>query len=336
MVHKKWIIILCILLVVSNGLVIFGFMHHNKKVVAAYEEERAKLVATINAFGSEVTVYTVKSSVQPGEEITNDNIVTMTQCSSMVSDQMVRNPSEILGKEFKIGLVNGTPITYNMVMEEPVRADTRDVDIVLDNWTVGLVEGDYIDVKITMPYGDDYIVIPHKRVYEVNENTLKLHLTADEWNMYVGAYVDYALNKAYGAVIYAAKYVEPGLQESAIAYYAVPTNIAALLQKNPNITNKEAVASTNQWRSSIEEMLSIFRDEEDTVDSDGAKLQEMREAYNDAVRTDVETQREDAERNGENEDEDEDEVMWTDTNPVGAPDMLDENVPESAGDINDN
>ena len=32
--------------------------------------------------------------------------------------------------------------------------------------------------------------------------------------------------------LYATRYVEPGLQQDAIAYYAVPDNIAALLQKN--------------------------------------------------------------------------------------------------------
>ena len=292
MVHKRWVIILIVLIVLSNACSIFLCIKNKEKVVAKYEEEQAKLVATINAYGSEVTVYTVKSSVQPGEEITDENVVPMTSYSSVVTDQMVTDMNSIRGKEFKIAISNGTPITKNMVMVEPVRADTRDKDIILDSWPVGLVSGDYIDIKLTMPYGDDYVVVPHKRVYEVNDNTLKLHLNAVEWADYVGAFVDYSLNQKYGATLYADKYVEPGLQEAAVAYYAVPNNIAALLQKNPNIVDKESLGATSEWRSSIEELLAIFRDSEDTVDTDGATLAEKRAEYNEAVNSDMQTERE--------------------------------------------
>lgn len=331
MVSKRWVWILIALIVLTNAISLTVCITNKNNVVAKYEEEQAKLLATISAYGSEVTVYTVKTAVQPGEEITRDNIVPMTQCSSMVTDQMVQNVNDIIGKEFKIAVANGTPLTYNMVMAESVRADTRDKDIILDNWPVGLVAGDYIDIKIMMPYGDDYVVISHKRVYEVNESTLKLHLTVDEWESYVGAFVDYSLNAAYGCTIYADKYVEPGLQEAAITYYAVPTNIAALLQKNPNVTDKEAVATTNEWRSSIEEMLSIFRDEEDTVDTDGATLAEKRAQYTESVMADMNSRRENQQSNA-NAAEEEDEFDWSSTNPVGSADAIDDAV-ESAGDL---
>ena len=171
-------------------------------------------------------------------------------------------------------------------MFEEVDDTLRDRDIVLDRITVGIAVGDYVDIRMTMPYGDDYVVIPHKRVYGINEGTIKLYLTELEWNTYLGAEVDYYLNKEYGCTIYADKYVEPGLQQDAVAYYAVPTNIAALLQKNPNIVDKEAAGSLNEWRESIEQLLVIFRDEEDTVDSDGTKLSTGRSEFNEAVNSD--------------------------------------------------
>lgn len=328
MVRKVWVIVLAVLLVVTNALNFFIGMKGREKVVAAYEAEQAKLLATIQAYGNEVTVYTVKSTAQPGETISRDNVVPMTTVSSAVTDQMVQNLNDIVGKEFKIALANGTPITYNMVMAESVRADTRDKDITLDSWPVGLVAGDYIDLKITMPYGDDYIIVSHKRVYEVNDNTLKLHLTADEWNRYLGAFVDYSLNTKYGATIYADKYVEPGIQTAAVPFYAVPTNIAALLQKNPNIVDKEEIGSTNEWRASIEELLSIFRDSEDTVDTDGATLAEKRAQYNEAVRADRDTRREEEAGTGSSsytEGYTEDDV-WEDMNAVSATDTLDTTV----------
>lgn len=137
-----------------------------------------------------------------------------------------------------------------------------------------------------MPYGDDYVVLSHKRVYSITENTIKLYLTELEWNLYQGAMVDFFLNTEYGCVIYADKYVEPGLQQKAVNYYAVPSNIAALLQKNPNIVDKEEAASLNDWRKSLEELLVIFRDNDDTVDADGSRLATGRAGLNDAVNTD--------------------------------------------------
>lgn len=261
-----------------------------KKVSAQSTEQYANRIATLEAtiagYGEEVTCWTVVKQVKAGDPITEENLEQLSMYSSLLNDQYVTDISDIIGQYFKIAVSPGTPIFHNSVMFEEVDDTLRDRDIVLDRITVGIEVGDYIDIRMTMPYGDDYVVIPHKRVYGINEGTIKLYLTELEWNTYLGAEVDYYLNKDYGCTIYADKYVEPGLQQDAIAFYAVPTNIAALLQKNPNIVDKEAAGSLNEWRESIEQLLVIFRDEEDTVDTDGSKLSTGRDSFNEAVNTD--------------------------------------------------
>ena len=275
-----------VILVVLN-IVQFVFWKHTSDVTAGqYTSEIASLEKTIAGYGDEVTVYSVSSAVKAGDEITSDNIIPMKMYSSLMTEQFVTDTSEIIGRYFKIAVNPGTPILYNMTMEEELDDTLRDRDVMLDRLTVGLAVGDYVDIRITMPYGDDYIVVPHKRVYGINDNSLKLYMTEYEWNVYQGALIDYFLNQEYGCTIYADRYVEPGIQQEAIAYYAVPTNIAALLQKNPNIVDKEGAASLNEWRESIEELLVIFRDEEDTVDSDGSKLSGGRSTMNEAVESD--------------------------------------------------
>ena len=316
---KKWIIILVVMLVLTNLVQGVLWFRNKANTVASYEAEQTALVAQLQAYGDDVKCYTVKTSVKPGDTITTDNIEAITYPSSYVTDQMITNPSEIYGKLFKVTLAHGTPITYNMVMEDDVRADTRDYDIVLDMWPVGLTAGDYIDINVEMPYGDRYIVVPYKRVYEVNENTLKVHFTAGELDTYLGALVDEALNAEYGCTMFATRYVEPGLQDEAVAYYAVPNNIAALIQKNPNIVDKEELSKTNEWRSSIEELLTIFRDTEDTVDADGKRLAEQRAAYAESVMTDVNSRRDEEEQNGVAEESDNtngDEFGWEEVSPA--------------------
>lgn len=259
-----------------------------------YSASIAELNATLAAYGPDVTVYTVSSAVKAGDVVLEENIESFTIPSSVDNDQYVHSISELTDRVFKIAVNPGTPITTNMTMAEVIEDDMRDRDIVLDRYTVGLEIGDYIDVRITMPYGDDYVVIPHKRVYALGDNTVKLYLSEFEWFQYQGAMVDYYLNVDYGATIYADKYIEPGIQQAAVKYYAVPTNIAALIQKNPNIIDKAEANDLNTWRSAIEELLIIFRDEEDTVDSDGSKFNSGRTSYNEAVNSDRVTKAEEA------------------------------------------
>lgn len=272
----------------------------NTDVASQYTSEIANLEQTIAGYGSEVTVYTVSTAVKSGDEITDENIETMKMYSSLMTEQFVTNPEDILGRYFKIAVNPGTPILFNMAMDEETEDSMRDRDIILDRVTVGLEVGDYIDVRITMPYSDDYIVLSHKRVYGINESSIKVHLTEYEWNVYQGALVDYFLNQEYGCTIYGDKYVEPGIQQKAIPFYAVPSNIAALLQKNPNVLDKEEAASLNEWRKALEELLVIFRDNDDTVDADGGRLASGRSQLNESVEADRKAKAE-ADRQAEEE-----------------------------------
>jgi hypothetical protein len=286
--HKVNIgVIIALVIFVILNIVQFILWHNaNEKISEQYTAEIANLEQTIAGYGTETTVYTVTSAVKAGDQITADNIEPMKMYSSLMTAQFVTNTSDIIGGYFKVAVNPGTPITYNMTMEEELDDTMRDHDIILDSIPVGTTVGDYIDIRMTMPYGDDYIVISHKRIYGISDGTIKLYMTELEWNTYEGALIDYFLNQEYGCTLYGTRYIEPGIQQDAVAYYAVPTNIAALLSKNPNIVDKEEAVSLNEWRESIEELLVIFRDEDDTVDSDGSKLAAGRSTMNEAIESD--------------------------------------------------
>lgn len=333
------LVVACVLLVVLNVFQFIFWRHTNAESAEKYVAEIANLNATIAGYGDAVTVWTVTDAVKPGDEITEDKLQSLTMYTSLLTEQYVQNTSDIIGKYFKIAINPGTPIFFDSVMDEELDDTMRDIDVVLDRMPVGLAEGDYIDIRITMPYGDDYIVIPHKRVYQINEGSIKLHLTELEWNTYLGALVDYYLNQQYGCTIYADKYVEPGLQQSAVNYYAVPSNIAALLQKNPNIIDKDEAASLNEWRQSLDSLLVIFRDEEDTVDSDGGTLSAGRATFNEAVESDratkAESEAEAAESDSEMTDDAEaiDDSFWDEepvSDPVEAETQVEDTMEETA------
>ena len=283
-------LIVAVIILVALNVFQFGWWKDmNTKVEETYTAKIAELETKISSYGSEVTVYTVTDAVKAGDEIKEENIEEMKMYSSLLTEQYITDINDIVGRYFKIAVNPGTPIMQNMAMDEELVDSMRDRDIILDRLTVGLEVGDYIDVRMTMPYGDDYVVLSHKRIYGISEGSIKLHLTELEWNIYQGALIDYFLNKEYGCTIYGDRYIEPGIQQEAVNFYAVPTNIAALLQKNPNIVDKEEAASLNEWRQSLEELLVIFRDEEDTVDADGGRLASGRQEINEAVESDRQT-----------------------------------------------
>lgn len=277
------LVVVTVVLLVLNVVQFFVWKGVNTENAKNYTAKISELEATIAAYGHNVTCYTVVNNAKAGDFISMDNLEAITLPSNSVTSQHITDASSIVGRVFKIAVNPGTPITSNMTMAEVVEDDMRDRDIVLDRITVGIQEGDYIDIRMTMPYGDDYVVLSHKRVYGLNDGTVKLYLSEFEWLQYQGALIDYYLNAEYGCTLYADKYIEPGLQQAAVKYYAVPTNIAALITKDPNILDKTEASALNEWRNGIEELLVIFRDEEDTVDSDSSKLAAGRSEFNSAI-----------------------------------------------------
>lgn len=319
-------IIVAIVLLVLNVVQFFVWKGVNTENIKNYTAKITELEASLAAYGSNVTCYTVVNNVKAGDEINALELDTMTMPSSTVTSQHVTDPSLIDGRVFKIAVNPGTPITYNMTMSEVIEDDMRDRDIILDRITVGIQEGDYIDIRMTMPYGDDYVVLSHKRVYGLNGDTIKLYLSESEWMTYQGAMIDYYLNSQYGATIYADRYIEPGLQQDAVKYYAVPTNIAALMQKDPNIIDKKEISDLNDWRSSIEELLVIFRDEEDTVDADGSRFASGRSEFNETVKSAMQEKAEEDESTAEEqavaEQEASEDDFWDDSTDYSTTDPV--------------
>lgn len=309
------ITVVCALFLILNIVQFVVWRNANIASAEKYTSEIATLEQTINSYGASVTCYTVKSAVKAGDIVDMNNITPITFMSSTVTDQHITDTDVLKDKVFKIAINPNTPITSNMLMDEVLEDDARDRDITLDRMTVGISEGDYIDIRMTMPYGDDYIVLSHKRVYAVNDNTIKLYMTELEWATYLGARIDYMLNADYGLVLYADKYVEPGIQQSAVAYYAVPENIASLLSKNPNIirdTDVDLIDQMKTTRNNLNELLVIFRDELDTVDSDAAKFATGRSVFNTAVNSDRQTERSNAEQEENNGSTDDEGDVYTD------------------------
>jgi hypothetical protein len=309
--RKAFIIAGVVLGVVAISLgTFFVIDHFHKKELEQLGSQIATLNATLDAIGEIVTCYTVQTATFPGQEFTEALIIEQSIPASLRNDTFA-SEKDIIGVYSKIAITPGTPITKDMVMSEKITDSLRDIDISANRWPIGIQVGDYIDLRLTYPRGEDFIVLSHKRVMSIVDQTLKVYLTEEEQVIYQAALVDFYLSRTYGSDIYMTKYVEPGLQASAVVYYSIPPNVATVVRQDPNIINMAQVAVAGQLRETIE---AARRDFEEGDDS-GGHISGGRDELNSKVNSDYsisEVERELEEREKQEQEEDGGDSLITD------------------------
>jgi hypothetical protein len=283
-----FVIILIVVLLCTNG-VQFAIVHHiNKASADELNTQISDLSAQLAKYTPEITVYTPALELSAGQQFTQESLSPMQIPSIFAQPTYITDLSQIVGKYAKVALKHGTPVTNDLVMTTPLDDTTREVDITANRWNVGLKEGDFIDYRITLPYGEDYIVLSHLRVMQIVNNVIKVQLNESEIHRLNAALVDYYLHKHQGTDVYLLKYVEPGVQKPAVPYYAVPSNIEAVMQSDPNIINKAQATIFADSRYSIDAALAKPALPTDIQEQNSAEiLSESRIENNAAIMGDV-------------------------------------------------
>ena len=173
--------------------------------------------------------------------VTNSNGQNIKLESDGTNYYKVVNGQKQLVEFLDVPLVAKTNMKANTVVsldniaksDEITSDDMRVQEYGMISLPVKLNVDDYIDVRLRMPSGLDYIVLSKKRVIDVNENTVWLIVTEDEINTMSAAIVE--AYKMTGAELMVNLYVEPGLQQTATPTYVVSQEVYNLIQSNPNI-----------------------------------------------------------------------------------------------------
>lgn len=294
-----WILTISGTAVVVSGIWFGVMLHRTGSLEKKYTGEVAKLESTLNALGPSVTCYTLSESFWnnnnkdiAGRTITDDSLQAISVPSSLVGTAYVTNKEDIIGKYYKVNIEPGTPITSDLVMEDKMDNTLRDIDISVSTWVVGMRVGDYVDIRLTLPYGEDYIVLTHKRIQSIGDKTVKMYLTEDEWNTYQSAMVDYYLYSQKGARIYFSKYVAPGLQTEATAFYAISDRVKEVIRTNPNIVNLAQMEAQSALRPIIDGYLEQAKSPNTTVEQEAAAISAGRNSYTSDVSSDYRANKE--------------------------------------------
>ena len=158
----------------------------------------------------------------------------------------------------KVDLNKNTVLSIDMISksEEKTTDDLRKVEYNMLVLPSQLESGEYIDVRLAMPSGQDYIVVSKKQVEipQINgvdsEDTIWLKLTEDEIITMNSAIVD--AYKSIGSTLKVVTYTEAGMQDAAIPTYVPTGDVMQLINSDPNIIQKAKNALIQRYNSNQE------------------------------------------------------------------------------------
>ena len=188
----------------------------------------------------------------------------------------------------KIGAKRNTIISQSLVARSN-EIDTDDVREQEYNMLVlptDLMTGDYIDVRLQLPNGQDYIVVSKKKVTvpdvsgEYLTDTIQVKMAEEEILTMSNAIVE--AYKIEGSKLYATKYTEAGLQEASSPTYVVNEFVVNLIAADPNIVSEAKSALAARYNASngalktmrTQNIESVLQSQENANENEKQKMEE--------------------------------------------------------------
>ena len=202
----------------------------------------------------EKQIYVLSKDVESGDKIYAEDFVEKT-VKSDTDFSLYMTPFDFEYNE------DGTPVEYiakvdipydsmaltSMIVKsgEERRNDERIMEFNMIVLPTQLQNGDYIDIRLMLPTGEDYIVLSKKYVEQTTATSIWMEMVEEEILTLNAAIVDSYLTT--GVKLYATIYTEPGMQEAAIPTYAVNDDILILMESNPNILQAAKNELAKRW-----------------------------------------------------------------------------------------
>lgn len=188
----------------------------------------------------------VQTTVPDTENLTQNDFIMMDEETGeiLIDEDGRQKENEVY---LKVSVPAGTIITKDMVSigEKIVTSDIRTVEYSMINLPSQVMAGDFIDIRIQFPEGQDYVVLGKKRVEECNETTIWIKETEEELLTLNNAIIESYL--AEGSKLYATKYTEPGMQEASKQTYPVSREVYDLINSSPNILEEAKKALRERY-----------------------------------------------------------------------------------------
>ena len=267
-------VVMLVIAAIVVGILIMQIMNLKKAETAQAEASKA--------------VYVLKNDIKSGQSITSADYTLKTLVTELNPTEIANAASITENTVAKINLPKGTILTQSMITEksEAVTDSLRVQEFNMLVLPADLSTNDYVDIRLTLPNGQDYIVLSGKRVIQSTENTIFLKMTEEEIVTMSNAIVENYIVE--GSQLRAVKYVDPGIQNSAIPTYTVSSEVLNLIETNANITTDARNALYTRYkaerRTEINTILNANMDDytekvQNGLDEQNKKAQQERTRY---------------------------------------------------------
>lgn len=235
-----------------------------------------------------VSVMVLNKEIKSGTEVTIEDV---TSAFVDVTLAPTDATAQVLGGIAKIDLSAGTILGTSMLdySGETLTADMREQEYNMISLPSQLAVDDFIDIRLQLPNGGDYIVISKKQVVDCDSTTVWLKMKEDEIVTLSNAIIEYYIMA--GSKLYATKYTEPGSQPASIPTYCPNSEVVALINGNKNITTqivdgegRFSEALKNIRNNTINKEIGKYSENnleniEENLQKEIAELKKSRESY---------------------------------------------------------
>lgn len=183
---------------------------------AVYVMQTNKTIADLKVKSEVVQRYVFIKDMLAGDVVTASNVALVdVKGESAPSDSF--EYLDMIGRRLKMNANSKTIVTDSMFYEDDKEPelDTRLQEFNMITLPSDLAEGDYIDVRLRFPTGEDYAVIVGKKIESVGataeeSNTIFLRLSEEEIDRMGSAIIESYIRD--GVHLYANKYVDASTQ----------------------------------------------------------------------------------------------------------------------------
>ena len=159
----KKVIIVILILLLTAGTGVFGFLWYKSQKETKQLQDTVAMLSVQSSptqtegNSSTLTAYTVSSNLRGGSALTQYNVSAVELPVEAVTSNTITSTTDLEGKFLKLDTKPGTIITKDLItdtMETINCAYTREIQFTA--LPVGLVEGDYVDIRMILPNGENY------------------------------------------------------------------------------------------------------------------------------------------------------------------------------------
>ena len=205
-------------------------------------------------------VYEALEEIEAGTCITEDLLVYKTVLTSQGKETFI--DQQDLGRQALVNIPKGAYIQKSMLAEDQIADCVRETAYDCIRVPEHMIVNDSVDVRISYPNGENYIVLSKKLLKACSENRAEwyLWLSEEEILLMSSAIVDAYLYS--GSYLYATRYIEPAIQQKSVVNYQASLAAQELIRKNPNIVEIAQKELSVQLRKELENRLASSQKQE--------------------------------------------------------------------------